>query len=574
MKPIPTINLYVKSQFPGMRESGDVINDTAYTIAEYDDHDYRLKPIAELLKNIVTDHFVLYDYKGSIRTNNQEVINILNAKYNGQVETEDNDLLIVDDVLLDISPIEVVNKRLKVKNPGDVSIQNANPSFGIKGIAKILSRIITKIPTNDGMFIGIFGKWGRGKTYFIDEIIRVLSIRNNNRSKFIKFSAWKYQNTKESWAYLYETMLSSYLNDSNKKGIIFTLEKQIKIIKINLNKHKWSKIISFIILVLLSVYFTFFIGAISVIKTTISILGFSISLKLYLLYLRHKNTALGLVRKYTSKASYSEYLGLQAQIEEDISVLLKTWIKNDNDNKIYLIVDDIDRCEMSKIVNIIDGLRIILDNKIIHDRLVIITAIDEEILRQAIYSKYNDFEIGKTKDQMFQDYLEKIFIIGLKLDNLNSIEKEEFMKNLLEYNPNNNNFDDIQIKNERIKTTNQYKAQSNIFYIDNSENDIIDDIPDDEKNQLLKSIHLLDNATPRKMRIFLYKYEIFKKILIQKLRENNIDLNSIIINDEEHIVNIVLHISNFKSIYDFDFKVMNNIIKDEIINTARLFSVL
>lgn len=99
-----------------------------------------------------------------------------------------------------------------------VSKDLIRPAFGITSIAEIMANIIDLQPSNSGAMIGIFGKWGRGKTYLYKKIKDY--INNNETEKeyeFVEFSAWKYQDTKESWAYIYETFLNAYLSSSNFK---------------------------------------------------------------------------------------------------------------------------------------------------------------------------------------------------------------------------------------------------------------------------------------------------------------------------------------------------------------------
>nr|MDA3809890.1 P-loop NTPase fold protein [Spirochaetaceae bacterium] len=63
----------------------------------------------------------------------------------------------------------------------------------------------TTVAENKGTF-GVLGKWGRGKTYFIDHLKDYLLEKNGFENIIIDFSAWQYQKTPEIWAYLYENI--------------------------------------------------------------------------------------------------------------------------------------------------------------------------------------------------------------------------------------------------------------------------------------------------------------------------------------------------------------------------------
>ena len=70
-----------KNQLPSMRENGSVENTEKYTIAEYEPRGLRLKDLAERISSQIDTHFILYDYKGNIYTDNEDVIQILKDEY-------------------------------------------------------------------------------------------------------------------------------------------------------------------------------------------------------------------------------------------------------------------------------------------------------------------------------------------------------------------------------------------------------------------------------------------------------------------------------------------------------------
>jgi len=95
---------YSKYDFPGMRDTGNVKTTFSYTLAEYEHHGFRLEPIAKRIKNAVGKHFILYDYKGTIRSDSPTAINIIRSLYTDSVHLDDEDILHISDVLLAIIP--------------------------------------------------------------------------------------------------------------------------------------------------------------------------------------------------------------------------------------------------------------------------------------------------------------------------------------------------------------------------------------------------------------------------------------------------------------------------------------
>ncbi len=561
-----------------------------YTLVEYHPNNWVLENLAEEISRKVYSHFILFDHKGNIETDNQEALNVLLTKEVAGSIYIGKQMFIVDTDLLNINSHNffqsigyqdnketdstVTNPNIKIKIKSDIK-----PVLGVETIAETLSSIIVNQPDDSGMMIGIFGKWGRGKTYLAEKTWDFLKEEKPKYERVV-FSAWKYQDTKASWAYLYETFLNTYLYDKeeNKKDTLWEKTKSFlgynkKLWKINVNKYQLFPLIGFVITLLLGFTWTFFIDKILIVKTLISIFGVVTLIQIFFFYLKYKNSVSGLYNKYFSKKSYSEHLGLQSEIENELTNLLKAWIPDSNKHeKIILFVDDIDRCNIEQVISIIDGLRVILDNPVIHERLIIITAIDENILYQALDHKY----IGMKKKQvkaMHKEYLEKIFIIGLKLNHLSSNEIEEFLENILP--EEENEIEDTEpiepsisntINLKDIKSPTQY-IQSTIFERSNYEINSL------ERKYLKHTIKNLNYATPRKVRIFYYKYLIMKQLLHIRLEEKGLVDNWRTESDERVIADILIHTSNDLDINTFECDKGNEILA-VLKDTASMVSIL
>lgn len=411
------------------------------------------------------------------------------------------------------------SQKKSISIPNIVLYKNAVPSFEINDLAKTLSSIIKKVPDRSGMMIGIFGKWGRGKTYLFDEMWNELSVDTN--FKRVNFSAWKYQDTKETWAYLYESILNQYLKDNDKSN---SLKKKFshlkKLWKLNLQKHRWAPIFIFLATITIAIYWTFFFDKVSFIKTLISTVGVVILTKLVMFYFQQRASAIGILKKYFDKPNFKDYLGLQAEIENEIENLLLSWIPESSEtNKVVLFVDDIDRCTVEKVIPILDGLRVILDNPDIHKRMIIVLAIDEDILREAISLKYCKVkEIDSFK--VYKEYLEKVFIIGIKLNYLEDDEIREFLSNMLLDSstnpiPDNSNlttdFNNMEAEEFDKSGEKAPKLDLNSLNERDLENSLKNETSDkidleltlEEKEYLIKSISKLEIPPLGKLRFFI-----------------------------------------------------------------------
>ncbi len=398
----------------------------------------------------------------------------------------------------------IQDPKFQIKKKSEIK-----PSFGVEELATTLSDIIIKQPDESGMMIGVFGRWGRGKTYLADKTWEQISSKKEDFIR-VDFSAWKYQDTKSSWAYLYEVFLEKYFENDT------TIPKAKKIYKLNQSKYGTTEIYTFFGLILFSFCWLFCVDKTELASWLLSVFGIVVLFKIFFFYLQHKNSAIGLFKKYFSKTSFKDILGFQSEIQDEIKILLQTWIPTiDKDKKIVLFVDDLDRCSNDQMINVLDGLRLILDDEEIHSRLIIITSIDEEILQKAFYSqKYllDDKEVSKRN--YFKEYLEKVFLVGIKLDVLDEEESKEYFDKLVGEQTQPNNNQTTQQSSVNIGFDVQLdKKQPSKEEPDNKNNTIESfEITQDEKELIEDFLKNLNNPTPRKIRIFYYKYLIAKRL--------------------------------------------------------------
>lgn len=247
---------------------------------------------------------------------------------------------------------------------------NENPCFGIDILANCYIRQLDEIAkhTNENFcMLGIFGSWGRGKTYFFNRIKKLLNERQTSKQnkrlngqkkidyKIVEFNAWKYQDTPAIWAYLYENLYSSLT--CGEKFIFWW-------------KSFWKKIFLLLVFLCIAWGLNIFISWASDIsdnvKEYIKIIQVplvwitTISASIYA-YINKPFTVQKQINNYIKRKSYNNILGIQNDLEGDIETLLKFIISKPVEEQLLLFVDDIDRCTSDKMIHIINSLRIILE---------------------------------------------------------------------------------------------------------------------------------------------------------------------------------------------------------------------
>jgi hypothetical protein len=349
--------------------------------------------------------------------------------------------------------------KLEIPAPPNIHDMDHKPVIGAKELSRELAELLNNQCSDKAMMVGLFGQWGRGKTFLMEQIWKELELKGDkNNFERVDFHAWKYQDTPASWAYLYEAFTNKYFSLPQKKDdeefpkrkyIFKYIQARIRnywrLIKVNIGRHGWWPLVPFGISVAVYIFLTT-IGFKSKLDTIYKILGFLFSVPLFgyistKVIFRYRKKAIQLFKKYTKKKSYKELLGIQKEIQDELRILLKTWIPRKKlvlDKKIMLFVDDLDRCRDERLIQIIDSMRVMLEDKVICRRVVALIAVDERILTRAIRFKYQNIieeddekkGDGLTVDKLTREYLDKLFLLGIKLNPLRDTEKNEILANI------------------------------------------------------------------------------------------------------------------------------------------------
>jgi hypothetical protein len=438
-------------------------------------------------------------------------------------------------------------------SPIDRSI---SPCFKITEIAEVLANHLDNLgKEKGGQMVGVFGKWGRGKTYFVEHLQKILEKEPyQNKFIFIPFHAWKYQDTPAIWAYLYEEMSKIYLGK-------YELGKVFKKFQLNIRQEKWNIVTDIVLFGLLWSAITILIGSINInqdgfIRDFINIfknnswstiIGGTAFSALIKFYKKEGQSAMELLKKYTKGISFTKHLGEQAEIEKELVNLLTTWIRKRNKKRIILFVDDIDRCSEDKIIQLVDALRVMLEHEKITQRVIVLVAIDEDKLKMAIRYKYRQL-LPNNKgnyaeiEKLTGEYLDKLFISGIKLQPLNLNEINEFISKLVKENwgvktneadksnapsqktvsenisfPNAENARTTELQNKSLQS--QTETQDPIKEEDKVDFILTELSFEEEIKMMLKALtQFKGELTPRQIRIFYYRFQLAKNLYVKLMQ--------------------------------------------------------
>ena len=314
-------------------------------------------------------------------------------------------------------------KKLSLVHHG----QDVTPCFEVEDLANAFVSVIDSVssPKSDNIsMLGIFGSWGRGKTYFFNIVKKYLLLREKSgiRYDIVEFNAWKYQSVPAIWASLFETI---YHHKSRLFRFWFSIKRNflpfVRDMFICFSVPFLVWLLSFLIAPLKT-----WAQANNIVlwSSLVSLLAYTISL-----ISKHQTDILAIIRKYIKGISFAEHLGIQAEIEKTLADYLKTWINRNKTEtrKVLLYVEDVDRCERSKMIDIIESLRTILEQPEIRKRLIVVVSLDAEVLWDALKSRFKDISDDTKLHEIIVNHFDKLFTASLSLPQLTTNDELSFL---------------------------------------------------------------------------------------------------------------------------------------------------
>lgn len=299
---------------------------------------------------------------------------------------------------------------------------DVNPCFGVNTLATCFVRLIDSISRSNSVnvsMLGIFAPWGRGKTYFFSRVKDILNNRKDALKYFvISFNAWKYQETPAIWAYLYETLKKELLCWGSR--LAFNVWR-------NSLKLLWSFFIFACPFAITWLFREKLPSDSELLVGLLSVTGFILK-TIY----DNFDSAQYLGRKIFFGKSFDKALGTQSEIEKELEALLRFKICRPEKKKVLLYVDDIDRCDYSRITSVIESLRTIIENPEIGKRLVVVCSIDVNILKSALAQKYGSTveKSGSSLERIVRDQIDKLFVSSISLPQLKKLDYSEYLQEL------------------------------------------------------------------------------------------------------------------------------------------------
>lgn len=471
-----------------------------------------------------------------------------NAAYNGRIIHGEGDPTPIFEYFKsqgykpeDYKPKNITQYSIKSSEDNISLIPRISPNEDLlsrKDYADALSLLISNKNTIPPLNIGIYAKWGEGKTHLMELIKKNL---NNEENIIVDFDAWEYEDQEKIWAGLIEAILKKYKNnvpDSYWKFMEWKTQKQAtpeNAIKFSFSLLLWFAIY-WGIMWLLPNDNTLYEFAFKLSSNLWSLAGFWLLISFLTLISPSliQNPFVNLdikFLKYLEAPTYKENLGFREEIKELIDFAVKELTSSNK--RLVLFIDNLDRCSQENIVKVLDSICLFLGSCNEANKLNIISllAIDYDIVKKAIKNKIQ-YDVKEKLDFKVEEYLDKIINFPFFIPREENIKPllckflsipDEFLPTILK-NDAKEQIDQIEKKPlGRIDYNNNEKYQIKIEDI----KEVLIELTEDDKfyiKEVLQYLHenvKMENFkefTPRMINKFINQYFVFKYLFIDKIK--------------------------------------------------------
>lgn len=340
------------------------------------------------------------------------------------VQEDFREAIAVDYQVLSVNPD--LSPLISTINGADNDQVTGEDQLGFEHYVTAFVNLIASPYTQPPLTIGIFGSWGMGKSFLLKHIkLRFETPASNDEIKVhvIDFNAWEYTANQMIWPGLVRKIMQEL-----EKEISWRLSFDPRILsRIWRNlKGQALKVRPQLILVIstlvVAVGFALWLarGNISLawtILTGLGIAGLTGLIKLVLDALTEPLSS-WVTTIFQEDSPYGKPIDFMARIRADLELLDE---KLGSHKRVLILIDDLDRCEPDKVVEVLQAINLLLNFK----SFIICLGIDARIVTRAIEKHYKDL-LGPAGASGYE-YLDKIVQIPFRLPTPNPDEIKVFL---------------------------------------------------------------------------------------------------------------------------------------------------
>ncbi len=295
--------------------------------------------------------------------------------------------------------------------------------FGHEGIAETVKNIVLACPTP--FTIGLFGKWGTGKS----TITNLLQKKLEQKSiVVVKFDVWKYEGDP-----LRRTVLQSVVDVFKEKHILekdYTLEKDLyQTITINSEgetKFSWGRLKKLIPYLIGSYIITFFVFMLlRGTENASMILLESLIIPILLVVLQDVKNIVVTDQRSTTYKSIESPEKFEAKFQEIL--------RRSKGKKVVIVVDNLDRCAHKKAIELLSTIKTFLEVPKDKGECIFVIPCDDNAIKEHLENIYGADSSTKKKPKAFDsdEFLRKFFNAYVRIPDFIDTELQDYTEELL-----------------------------------------------------------------------------------------------------------------------------------------------
>lgn len=379
-----------------------------------------------------------------------------------------------------------------------------------KDYAQALTDFIVHKDTVPPLTIAIDAPWGSGKTSLMKMMCELLE---EKRVPVVWFNAWQYDNEESIWAALAHQIIKQTVQT---KKAWQQIELRSRLASRNVFQLSQLFIRAALIGVIAAgvVGLALTVGAALIREDTlpdawnsINEVGTGISAIIWLLTSVftgfRQATSLNLNR-YMKNPNYEERLGFLHEFREDFERILETVI-TDSEGRLVIFIDDLDRCQVDSIAEIIEAINVFLDAKY----CVFVLGMDMRTVAAALNVRYQPIEsylseYYQSGASLGDHFLEKIVQITFRIPSAQGVI-DQFLR--------------AQFHGQEAVSTSELQSEVSEEAAQNALN--WDESP--EVQAAVKSVVRYLDYNPRRVKRFINLFRLQSRLSLQQLNRNDIE---------------------------------------------------
>jgi len=294
--------------------------------------------------------------------------------------------------------------------------------FGHLGIAKTIQEIVASCPLP--FTIGLFGKWGSGKTTILNVLTKRL---RNDKAAVVNFDVWKHEGDALRRTFLIELVeqlknqgLSKNFKLSTRVDKTITTQREIQRIS-----WKTCLVVAGVIVAAFAVAFPLDKYGLVNLSTYLSVLLGGSSVSAVLLWLFQHMIITDTI---TEKAE-------RLQDPHEFEAEFKRVLRDVRSEKLLIIIDNLDRCTHSRAVELLSTIKTFLakDTEGDNNKCIFLIACDDEAIKKHLESVYANAQSKENNGKSFRgdEFLRKFFNVFVRIPDFINSELQTYTEDLL-----------------------------------------------------------------------------------------------------------------------------------------------